>query len=385
MTAPITPLYAKQLGASDGAAALVVASLMVPLLVVDLVGSKVVPRLGPRAALCWGYAIFGVGSLGTALSPDLRWMALARVVQGFAAALPMGAGFHVALRLASPGREAREIARFNVCLFAGLAVGPMIVAIVAGSGVDMGRMRWSFAVCASVNVLTALVAWVALPPLPTTGRATFGLPSRSVVRGRRVRLALATTGVAFALRGVVGMTLMPLLGDSLGAGALGVSAGVVVMSAFEVAGTLTSGRLADRFGRRPVVCGAAAAGVVLSTWAMTTPPLPGYFALCAVSGFVLAGLRVAPSAMLADVAASSEDAAVGWRLASDVGMVSLSVVAGASLQLVGLTSTFGFAALLTAVVGVLGFFNGETRTARAPATVDALVASTVASVASATQ
>jgi hypothetical protein len=64
--------------------------------------------------------------------------------------------------------------------------------------------------------------------------------------------------------------------------------------------------------------------------------------------------------MLADVAPSPEVAAIGWRLASDVGLVATSALLGATLGWIGLGGTFACAALLTAAVGVVGYLNGET-------------------------
>jgi MFS family permease len=248
-----------------------------------------------------------------------------------------------------------------VCLFGGMTVGPLGVGLVAAIGDDdLTGLRWGFALCGLVNLLTALLARVALPPVGAEERPRLGLPPRAVVQGRRTRMALVTSGLGFAVRGVLGLTLLPLLGDSLGEDAFVISAALVLMSLSELAAMVAAGRLADRLGRRPVLCWASALGAGLALWAVARPPGILFFVLCGASGVVSAGLRVAPTAMLADVAPSPEVAAIGWRLASDVGLVATSALLGATLGWLGLAGTFACAALLTAAVGVIGYLNGET-------------------------
>lgn len=363
MTAPITALYAKALGASDGVAALVVSAMALSFLCLDLVGSRVVPRVDARAALVGGYLVFGAGSFASALAPNLAVMVGARVLQGFAAAFPMGAGFHVALRLADTGREGREIARFNAASFLGLTVGPLIVGAVASITGGTVGMRWGFAVCGVVNVTTAVIARLAVPPIPSQERREFGLPRRSVFAGARTRKALLAAGLGFGLRGVAGMTLLPLLGDHMDAGPSGVAVATFCMSVAELGGIVLSGRLADSVGRMPIVAGSAALSAVTLLVLLATPSIPSYYALSAVLGFVLAALRVVPAAMVVDVADSDEAAAVGWRVSCDVSSLVTALAASAAIASAGLPGGFASVAGLAVGVGVLARSLGETRPA----------------------
>ncbi|MEQ7006303.1 MFS transporter [Actinopolymorpha sp. B17G11] len=361
MTAPITALYAKALGASDSLAALIVSSMFASFLCMDLLCSRVVPRVNVRHALVGGYLVFGVGSFVTAVSPNLTLMTGARVLQGLAVAFIVGAGFHTALRLASAGREGREIARFNSCSFFGMTIGPLIVGAVASIAGGLTGMRWGFAVCGVVNVATALVARFALPSMPVAARPEFGLPRLQVFQGWRTRSALAAAGLGFGLRSAAGMTLLPLLGHSLGASVQEVAAATMCMSVSEMGGILLSGRLADRLGRRPVVVISACLSVFALLIALVDLPLLGYFLLSTAMGFVMSAVRVVPVAMIVDVAATKEAAAIGWRLACDVSSLLTAAVTGAMLGLAGLAGGFAYAAVIAAVVGVLALVIGETR------------------------
>ncbi len=203
MTAPMTVLFAKQLGASDAVATVIVASITVSFLCLDLVASRVVPRVDARAALAGGYLVFGIGSWASALAPNLTVMAGARIVQGFAAAFPIGAAFRVSLRLARPGGQAAALARFNASSFVGLTVGPLAAGVIAAAVRGESGIRWAFGVCGFVNVAAAAIALVVLPRTPSTERPQFGLPSRTRLRrpsdpagptGRRARVRPARSG-----------------------------------------------------------------------------------------------------------------------------------------------------------------------------------------------
>jgi MFS family permease len=370
MTAPITALYAIALGASEGAAALIVSVMVVSFLIVDLAGSRIVPRIDARSALIGGFLLFGVGSFASSVAPNLTVMVAARVLQGFAAAFPMGAGFHMALRLAESGREAREIARFNMCSFAGLTVGPLIVAVVAGvharvagggDATELGGMRWGFFACGIINVVTAVVARAGLPSIPSSQKPEIGLPRRSLFAGRRVRLTLVASGLGFGLRSMFGMTLLPLLGVNVGAGLSGVATGTMLMAVSELGGIGASGRLADRHGRRPVAVAASALTAGGLLLALLGPSVPAYFALCVAMGVSLAALRVVPAAMIVDIAESDESAAVGWRLSCDLSTLVTAVLMAVALGAVGLSGGFVAATGVAVTVGVVVLLIGETR------------------------
>lgn len=370
MTAPITAIYAIALGASDSTASLIVSAMVVSFLAIDLTGSRVVSRLDARTALTVGYLVFGVGSFASAVAPNLEAMVAARILQGLAAALPMGAGFRLALRLAATGREAREIARFNMCSFFGLTVGPLIVAAVTSvhagiAGTDdaavLAGMRWGFAACAVINVVTAALAWWGLPSIPAAEAPRFGLPPASVFAGRRLRFALLASGLGFSMRTMFGMTLLPLLGIEVGAGISGVATGTTLMAVTELGGIGLSGRLGDRLGRRPVVLGAAVVSTVGLLVAVILPTVVTYFVLCLAMGLGLSALRVVPAAMIVDVADDDEAAAVGWRISCDVSTLVTALVMAAALGAYGLGGGFLTSAGVAVGVGVLAVVIGETR------------------------
>src|SRR4051812_27681307 len=126
MTAPITALYARALGASELMAGVAVSSSAVSLLVVDVFGSRFVPRIDGRSAMWGALSFFGLGSLLSAAVPLYPVMVGARMFQGLGAALFMGAGLRLAVDGADPGAEGQAIGAFNAAWFLGVALGPFL-------------------------------------------------------------------------------------------------------------------------------------------------------------------------------------------------------------------------------------------------------------------
>ena len=114
-------------------------------------GGVLADRYGRRRALLAGFALFGVGSLVSALAPDPGVLIAARVVQALGPPLILPASLAIlTANLADPAARARAIGYWGAASGFGVAVGPLIGgAVVSGFG-----WRWAFGV--SVIVAAAL-------------------------------------------------------------------------------------------------------------------------------------------------------------------------------------------------------------------------------------
>jgi MFS transporter, FSR family, fosmidomycin resistance protein len=167
---------------------------------------------------------------------------------------------------------------------AGFVVGPAVVT----AGVAVFGLRGTLLV-AVIPAVSALLLWSVRPRLvaaavarasaPTTGAEesddwpAFALLSAMVV---------ARTTVGYGLLGFVPIWFVRHLDASTGAG----NAALTLLLAAGAAGTLLGGRLADRYGPRPVVIGGMGALFPL----VALLPLagePGAFVLCAAIGVAL--------------------------------------------------------------------------------------------------
>jgi predicted MFS family arabinose efflux permease len=362
MTAPITVLFASSFGAGPALAALAWSSMSVSLFFVDLFGTAFVPRVNGRTMLWVSLTIFGVGALISAGAPTLSIMIAARVLQGTGAALFMGGGLQLAIRLAPVGGAGKAIGKFNAACMAGIATGPLLGGGLAELGPGQTGFRVAFLVDGAICLVVAVLARAILPSLPSEARPRVGLPRRPAARwGVRIWPVITLAAFSEGMRGALEFTALPLFGKHhLGMGTAGIGVALSALSCVDIATMRFSGALADRLGRRSVLCGALLIG---ATACMAAPFVHGLVAFsiwCAVLGIPLGALYVVPAAMAVDVSVETESAIASYRISADVGEAVGSTATGA---LIGAGGLVGAALALGAVfAGIAGWVSrlGET-------------------------
>ena len=361
MTAPLTSLFAKTFWPSDIAAGFAVASISIVLIAVDVLGTDFIPHLDARCAIWLSLTIFGTFSCVSAFAPDYWTMVGARICQGVGGALMMGGALQLAVRGVPPRRAGRAMGSFNAALFAGIAIGPLVggtTSRIAGGG-QLG-MRAAFAMCGAVSLATALACRLSLPALPSQQSPRVGWP-RLHLRHRKLRGSLALGMFGQALRGGVAFTILPLFAaERLGLSTLGVAISLSAVSATDVASMGVLGSLADRRGRRPVLVGAIAVGVLGAALTASTRAIVPFFICCALLGTAIGTSTVVPAAMVVDCSEDTVAALSAYRIFSDVGAVVGSLGAGVVIAGGGIGAGLRWATamLIAAALGVL--WLGET-------------------------
>jgi MFS transporter, DHA1 family, multidrug resistance protein len=361
LTAPFTSLLAVTLGASGATAGMVVSSMGLSLLLVDYFGTRFVPRLNPRWSMTLSMTIFAAGSFLSALAPTWALVMTARILQGFGTALFMGSGLQTAVRLAAPGREGSSIGGFNAAWFAGVSSGPLAGGLIAEILGGLSGLRLLFAVCGAANLIGAVTAWLLTPALPAVGRPRLGLPAGTGLRGWRSAGALGLSGLGQAVRAGIALTLVPLLGDSLGFGTLVLGVALSALAATDISTMTLGGRWADRAGRRRPLGLALAWGVVAAVLITRTHSL-ATFTLCALAlGVTVGATWVLPAAMVVDLASDPEPALAVYRICCDLGMLAGGLAAGVGIGLAGERGAFLGAAGVLATGLLVTLAVGETR------------------------
>lgn len=361
LTAPFTALLVVGLGGPPDRAAYVVSSMGLSLLLVDLLGTRFVPRLCSRTALTISMAVFGVGSALSAVTTSWEVVGLARILQGFGAALFMGGGVVLTVRLAGETLRASAIGSFNAAWFAGVAFGPLGGGLIAATIPGPDGLRLLFAVCAAINFLGAGVAWFLVPrwrsPLPPR----LGLPTGLGLRGRRIWAALTLAGLGQAVRSGLALTLVPLLGEQLGLGWVPLGLALFALSLADVATMHFGSAWADRFGRSLPLTLSLAWGVLVVIALATVVRDPVWFTVAALATGVTVGATwTLPAAMTVDLAADAGNAIAAYRIASDLGMLGGGLLAGLGIAAGGVPGAFAGAAVLLACGLLLTRTAGET-------------------------
>lgn len=252
---------------------LVYASLLVA-------GGAAGDRYGRKGLFLLGTAIFGLGSLVSALAPTVGVLLAGRVLQGAGPALLVPGSLTI-LRAVFTGKRQRAtaIGLWSTASGLALAVGPP----AGGLLVDGLGWRWVFGINVPLAaVLVALAAWLVprLPRTPAAGR--FDWPGAALVTFALAALAFAT------IEGQARGWAAPVVGVAFAAGAAGVAA-------FVAAERRRAGPLIDMslFRRPAFTVASVAAAAVFFAFVGLIVYLSAWFQQVQGHSAVRAGLDVA--------------------------------------------------------------------------------------------
>lgn len=325
------------------------------------VAPRIGDRVGRRPLLGVGFALLGSGAAidGVAVAVGSYALFVAgTIVFGLGAAMAQLCRsaaadlYPIALR----GKGVGAVASAGAF---GAVAGPLLSAGAAAAGVAVGIERsvtpW-FVLPVTCAIAAALVLSIRPDPKEVATQIATYFPDepppppdrprpRAVLLGLApVRRAIAAASLCHgAMVGVMGVTAVALeqQGVSGSGTALLMSAHFIGMFALAV----PIGAVADRYGRRRVICGGAvicAVGAIGTGLTIGTPFLPVFFFLL---GFGWCGAFVGGTSAIADVTQPSERVRV--VAVNDLGM---NVGAGSAVLLAGhLLDAYGFA-----TVGVVG-------------------------------
>ena len=333
---PVIPLFARELGSSLAAAALVVAMRGLGQLVFDIPAGVAVSRFGDKGAMVAGTALIGAVAVGAALSPTPLVLAILVFVMGG------GWAFWQVARLAYVSEQVPLASRGRAISMTGgmNRVGNFMGPLLGGALGSAFGLESAFIAQAVLGLAASATMFMVV----AEGRGSEHLEmhgiggrlARTVVDNRAVFLAAGFPMMALGLLRQARQVFLPLWGDEIGLSVAQIGA-VTSMSFFiDAAVFYPIGSVMDRFGRKwaAVPCLATlAAGLVVLPLTHGFGPFLGVAFLTGLGNGFGAGINMTLGADFAPDTRRGEFLGV-WRLLADVGQAGgpaiISVITGIS-------------------------------------------------------
>jgi MFS family permease len=174
-------------------------------------------RFGPRASYLLTLSLFGAGTVGCAIAPNMEMLLVARTVQGAAGGMLAGLGYAV-INAALPNRLwTRASALVSAMWGVSVIVGPAMGGVFA----QFGIWRWAFGALAIMTVAMAALVPGALPARGKSDHAPAAVrrvPVRSLLLLGTAALAISVAGVQHTAAATAGLLAVgaALVGTFLG-------------------------------------------------------------------------------------------------------------------------------------------------------------------------
>ena len=369
IVAPDIPAFARHFGVSTAAAASVVSAFALMRIIGALPAGRLADRFGQPVVMATGIAIVAVSSIVAGFSNAFAELIILRGAGGVGSAM-FGVSGQTLLLVSVPNEQrGRASGLFAAGFLVGGISGPAVGGVIAA-----WSERAPFIIYGCMLIIPAIIAGAVLHDR-SRRQETADRPRRAAaeiaaaLRDRAYRAAAAANlGDGFAVIGVRSAIVPLFVRDVLHRSAVWTGAGFLVVAALNAGVLFPAGRLADRFGRRPVIVGGcltSASGLVLLA---LLPGVGGYLTALAVLGAGSGLLDVGPAAMLGDILKGQGGTVVAtYQMAGDIGAVSGPVTAGYLVDVSSYGAAFIVAGGVLGLAAVLGVFAPETRWRDRPA------------------
>jgi MFS family permease len=313
---------------------------------------SIVDRRGAKPIMLGGLVAFALASAAFALAGQVRWLGVARLAQGCAAAAFSPAAGAALAAVGGKKRSGRLFGGYGGAKGIGYLLGP----IAGGALVVAGGYRLLFAVVGAVALAATLAVVAGVPSIAPAARQRSTLPGL-ISQARRpqflrpVLLLAAATGALST-----GVGYLPLLGVRHHLSPLATGALVSLLAATAAVVQPWAGRRHDRDAlpadATTIALTAAAAGFGIAIW----QPSPAGLAAAAV--LIGAGVAIVTPLGFAQLAAGSPPDRLGRTMGA--GEVGRELGDGGGPILVGAFGPVGLSAGLAALAGVLLLSAGIT-------------------------
>jgi len=374
---PLLPVYAHGLGATGLYIGLIFGSFSISRTFLLPYFGRLSDRKGRKPFIIAGLFAYALVSLAFILAHDVNSLIAIRFMQGIASAMIMPATQAYVGDITPSGREGTTMGFFNLAMFTGLSIGPLIGGVIN----DRFGLNTSFACMAFLALVGFFLSYFLLPPTRSEKVVSHG---KEPVSWKLLLLDRDVAGLFFfrlAYAACIGViwSFLPVLADtefSLSSSSTGI---LVVLGVF-FSGLMhvPMGFVADRLNRKMMV---VTGGLLVSCaifsfgWADSFGDLVLANVLFGVGG----GIAM-PALMALAVLKGSSSSAMGsvmglLSMSHSLGMLVGSLLAGLMMDIFQLRHAFPFGAVIM-LISIAIFFVCTYYKEGAPARAD-LTASTI--------
>ncbi|MBS9371401.1 Tetracycline resistance protein, class B [Rhodococcus sp. B50] len=375
LVAPALPQFARSFDVGVTAATVVVSSFAAMRLLFAPASGSLVQKLGERPVYITGLLIVALSTGACAFAASYWQLLVFRALGGIGSTMFTVSALGLLVRIAPADARGRVSGLYATSFLMGNILGPLVGGALIGLG-----LRAPFLIYAVALLVAASVVGISLRSShlarPDAGDGVPVMRLRDALRSPVYRAALgsnfANGWVVFGVR----VAMVPLfVVEALDEGEA--FAGVA-LTAFAVGNALVlikSGKLSDRFGRRPfVLAGLVVCGV--STIAMGFTESVVWFLITSFVAGMGSGLsNPSQQAAVADVVGSKARGGpvlAAFQMVADVGAVIGPIAAGFLADRLSYSTAFAVTGVIMLAATVPWFVAGRTRVAEqaAPVTGD---------------
>ncbi|WP_125613488.1 MFS transporter [Specibacter cremeus] len=360
IVAPVLPQFAQSFHVSVSAAAVVVSAFAFTRLVFAPLSGVLVERLGERWTYILGILIVAASSAACAFAQDYWQLLVFRGLGGIGSTMFTVAAMGLLIRLAPPQARGRVSSLYSGSFLLGNIAGPAVGGLLAGLGLQLPFLVYAGAlVIVAILVATQLAPGVGVPAGTRVGapaaekqpmelRQALGLPPYRAV----LVSAFANGWSAMGIR----MALVPLFATAvLHAGPQVAGTSLAVFAVGTAVALTFSGRLADTWGRKPMILlGLAVNGVAMGLLGFTGEEL-WFFVISAIAGLGSGLMGPAQQATVADVIGNERSGGkvlATFQMSQDFGTIIGPIAAGVLVDAFSYGPAFTMATAV-ALVGML--------------------------------
>ncbi|MEF3122056.1 MFS transporter [Kocuria flava] len=349
IVAPVLPQFATTFGVGVSAAGAVVSAFALARLLFAPAGGRILARIGERPTYVVGVLVVAVSSAATAFAQSYWQLLVFRGLGGIGSVMFTISAMGLIVRLAPPRMRGRVSGYYASAFLIGGVLGPVIGGLLAGLGLQAPFLIYA----AALLVAVAVVHFRLRDEVLGEGRAGAAQPVLTPREAWSVGAYRAAVASNFANGWTsygIRVALVPLLAVAvLGAGPGVAGLALAVFAAGNALALTVTGRLTDRFGRRPLVL----VGLVVNGVATTALGLSGdvvtFVVLSLVAGMGSGTMNPGQQAAVADVIGpdrSGGPVLARYQMSADAGQILGPVVAGALADAAGFGWAFGVSGAL---------------------------------------